>query len=431
LSAATGAPAGNSRADEKALRFATVSVYYNCLLREGSSGGASTTLPLPGGPLPLADALAEIHKAGRGAMRGPVWRIVRGTPVGDSYPPALDPALARLDPSLKLDKLNGLRKSYRGGANLLGAALTACAEEQPEFDALRKHMKAVKPDLDQAAEAVLGMTASNLLNSLDDRRTSAQLKALQQEVGLDLYRYAAGFADAVAFDEWWRAADPARDSGVVVYPAACVIRQDSASLITQVTVTALVRCDDFSTLVRSSDPQCWSLASDVMAETRYVKDCYGLKPAPLREGQGYKSGEPPPYRWLEERVNVPSGIDGPTESSFHNVLRIDRFNVANEKDRRTVTVKFSLARSVDSTVLWDTRAGGILVDQGYIRVRQLAGDTWRITSHKTLLFSDRTPNMNTSGWFNLGQMLNLLTPAALSWWLESEVYSVANPKYSP
>lgn len=424
-----GAPAGNARADEKALRFATVSVYYDCLLREGSSGGVPS-LPLPGGPLSLADALAVIQSEGRDAMRAPVWRIVRGTPVGHRYPGALEPALAQLDRSLKLDDLDSLRESYRGGANLLGAALVACAEEQPEFDHLRKHMKSTKGDLDQAAEAVLGMTASRFLSGLNDRKMVAQLKALQQEADMDLYGYAAHFADAVAFDQWWRAADPACDGGMVVYPAASVIRQDSASMITRVTVTALVRCEDFSALVRSADPQCWSLASDVMAETRYVKDCYDLTPAPLPAGQGYKSSQPPPYRWLEERVNVPSGIEGPTESSFHNVLRIDRFTVVPKGDRRTVMVNFSLARSVDSTVLWDTRSGGIVVDQGYIVVSQLAGDTWRITSHKTLLFSDRTPNINTSGWFNLGQMLNVLTPAALSWWLESEVYSVANPKYS-
>ncbi|HTX31782.1 MAG TPA: hypothetical protein VMD09_10365 [Solirubrobacteraceae bacterium] len=431
MSAATGAPAAKTQADEKALRFATVSVYYNCLLREGSSGGApAMALPLPGGPLSLADALAEIQKGGLGAMRGPVWRIVRGTPVGGDYPGALEPALARLAPSLKLDHLNSLRKSYHAGANLLGAALVACAEKQPEFGELRKHMASRKSDFDRATEAVLGMTASRFLSSLDDRRTSAQLRALQQEVGLDLYRYAAEFADAVAFDEWWRAADPAPDGGMVVYPAACVIRQDSASMITRVTVTALARCEDFSALVRSADPQCWSLASDVMAKTQYVHDSYDLTPAPVPAGQGYKSRQPPPYRWLEEIVNVPSGIEGPTESSFHNVLRIDKFNVVDKKDRKTVTVNFSLARSVNSTVLWDTRSGGILVDQGYIGVRRLAADTWRITSHKTLLFSNRTPNMNTSGWFDLGQMLNVLTPAALSWWLESEVYSAADPAYS-
>jgi hypothetical protein len=433
LSAATDAPAGNPEADEKALRFAMLSVYYDCLLREGSSGGApAMSLPLPGGPLPLADALAAIRTAGLGAMRGPVWRIVRGTPVGDSakddYPAALAPALAKVNRSLKLDKLHALRKSYRVGANLLGAALVACAEGRSEFDALRKHMRSMKPDLDKAAEAVLGMSASEFL-SRPDGKTAAELRTLRQEVGLDLYQYAAEFADVVAFDEWWRAADPASD-GMVVYPAACVIHQDSDSLMTQVTVTTLVRCADFDTLVRAADPQCWSWASDVLSQTRYVADCYELTPAPLPAGQGYKARQPPPYRWLEETVKVPSSIDGPAESSFHNILRIDKFDVVNRKDEKAVRVEFSLARSIDSTVLWDARAGGILVDQGYIVVRALTADTWRITSHKTLLFSDRTPNMNISGWFDLGQMINVLTPAALSWWLESEIYSAAHPAYS-
>jgi hypothetical protein len=436
LSAATGARSGNSAADDNALRFAMLSVYYDCLRREGSSGGApAILLPVPGGPLGLTDALAEIQKRGRGPMRTAVWRIVRATPAGDSYPAALAPALAQLDSSLNLDALDKLRSQYRAGANLLGAALVASAEKQPEFKDLRAYVKSLDHDLDKASEAVLGMTTSNFLKSLDKARTSDQLRQLQRQVGLDLYHYAAEFADAVAFDEWWGVANRTgadAPTAMTVYPAASVIQQDLRTMITRVTVTALVQCDDFSTLKISADPQCWSLVSDVMAKTRYVQGCYDLTPAqPIPPGQGYKSREPPPYRWLYEKVNVPSIFGGgQAESSFQNVLRIDRFSVVDKDDQKTITVMFSLARCIDSTVLWDTRSGGILVDQGFITVRQITEDRWRLTSHKTILFSDRPPNMSGTGWFDPGQMLNVLAPAALSWWQESETYSIADPAYS-
>ncbi|MBV8432146.1 MAG: hypothetical protein JO244_13345 [Solirubrobacterales bacterium] len=413
------------------MRFAMLSVYYDCLRREGSLGAApAILLPLSGGTLSLEEALAAIREDGRGDIRAAVWRIVRATPVGSSYPSALKPFLAQVAASLDLDELTRLRKALQAGANLLGSALVACLEGQSSlFTTLLAHMASLPSDFDDATEAVLGMTASDFLKSLTDPNTPGRLKQLQDDVGLDLYQYAAEFADAAAFGKWWQAGDTIGADEMIVYPAASVIQQDLRSMITRVTVTTLVRCKEFAALVKSADPQYWALVSDVLARTRYVKDCFTLTPvSPAPPGPPGQSGGSDPYAWLEEQVNVPSSIDGPVASSFHNVLRIDKFTVVPDKE---VTVEFSLGRAIDSSVLWDKRSGGLLVDQGYIKVRHIAGDHWRLTSHKTLLFSDRTPNMNLSGWFDLGQTLNLLAPAALSWWLESETYSITDPQYSP
>ena len=59
-----------------------------------------------------------------------------------------------------------------------------------------------------------------------------------------------------------------------------------------------------------------------------------------------------------------------------------------------------------------------------MRVVPLGGNRWRITSRKLLRFSDRTPYSGTNGWTDFGQMLNYLAPAALSWWVETETYSL-------
>jgi hypothetical protein len=59
-------------------------------------------------------------------------------------------------------------------------------------------------------------------------------------------------------------------------------------------------------------------------------------------------------------------------------------------------------------------------------VRPLAENTWRITSRKVLRFADRTPRVGASGWLDFGQILNYLAPAALTWWVESETYSMGD-----
>ena len=89
-----------------------------------------------------------------------------------------------------------------------------------------------------------------------------------------------------------------------------------------------------------------------------------------------------------------------------------------------IVLGFSLCRSISSDVLWDSRRGGLMLNEGYMRVRPLGGGRWRITSRKLLRFSDRTPYTGASGWADFGEMLNYLAPTALSWWVETETYSL-------
>jgi hypothetical protein len=115
------------------------------------------------------------------------------------------------------------------------------------------------------------------------------------------------------------------------------------------------------------------------------------------------------------------------QSSFHNVLRIEKHTV--KEDAKDIDVEFSLSRSIRSRVMWDERSGGIVVNDGYLKVRHVLDDRWRVTSRKRLRFSDRTPHLYGQGWRDLGQALNFLAPAALAWWMESETYSLASEPY--
>jgi hypothetical protein len=133
-------------------------------------------------------------------------------------------------------------------------------------------------------------------------------------------------------------------------------------------------------------------------------------------------------RFLAEDVAVSWGLDDTQSGSFHNVLRIDRFKV--DADNAAIDLDFSLARSIDSRILWDERPGGIVVDQGFIKARRMGPERWRVTNHKVLLFSDRSPNVAGQGPMDFGQLLNYLAPAAMSWWLESELSSAGDEIYS-
>jgi hypothetical protein len=146
-------------------------------------------------------------------------------------------------------------------------------------------------------------------------------------------------------------------------------------------------------------------------------------------------GDPGPApRLLLEDVVFLWGDEGEALGSSINVLSMDRLDFSDATsgdddaddaavlDRRTIDVEFSLSRSIESRVLWDVRAGGVIVDDGYMRVRPVDVDLWRVTSHKTLLYSDRQPYASGAG-ATFGQALNILAPATLCWWMESEMFS--------
>jgi hypothetical protein len=440
-------------ADESAVRTAMLSVYYRSLGRQLELRGApAVLLPADVRPLGLAEALAVLQPLPV-RFRDAVWRLVRSVPAtgrGDDqvrrrYPGELVDVIG----ADRLEFLDERRAAYRRGAHLFGAALVACADGHwDEFRALRRLLDRqaettdpATPHIGTATRRTLGQTVSELLSSMgrpaNRERSSRQIAMISDEVGLDIYDFVADFADTAAFIDFTENAGMAVDSGgATVYPVSSVISQDSGTLTTTATVTTVIRAD-FDTVSRAIDPVCWPLCSDVIRSSGYVADAFGLDPLAAAERPAVGAGCPgctPPGNsctggyLLQERAALSWGVNLNQQGSFHNVLRIHPYAV--RPDRGTVDLHFSLSRSIRSRILWDERAGGLLLDHGYVKVRPLGTDHWRVTSRKILKFSDRTPYANGPGWLDVGQMLNYLAPAALSWWLESEMYSTGCPLYA-
>jgi hypothetical protein len=422
---------GLSPEDEAALRYALLSVYYGSVGKQLEIRGApAVLLPPEVRPLSLGEALEQISRRWNPWLRDAVWRVVRSVPApktqAEDETKRYPAELARVLPAeCHLHRLDALRRRYRKGANLFAAALVAHVEgRDSEFEALQELVAELYGEDSIGLEHMVGLTAPAFLDELTDNLTAERLRRLVTEVGLDLHEYAHEFADAAAFLEWW----PPKGKGMTVYPAAAVLTQEVRTLITTVTVTALVRCDEFETLARAVDPRCWAWSSDVITGTRYVRGPFDLRPSnPPELGKGWPAKDGP--RLLEENVAISSGFGANAAGLFRNVLRIEKFEVKNGGDP-TIDLEFSLSRCISSRILWDARPGGILVDQGFIKVRRIFDGRWRITTRKVLKFSDRTPNSTAAGWLDVGEMLNYLAPAALTWWLESELYSAADDVYS-
>jgi hypothetical protein len=430
--------------DKAKVRKAMVSVYYHSLGRQFELRGApAMMLPQQATPLTLDEAL-EALAPWPDRVRDAAWRIVRAYPPSRNartrYPPALAEAIDRLNavepnlPPLDLDDFDAMRRSSRFGAHLFAAALVACAEGQwPEFERVVGLMDAREREpsehvraFEQAAQIALGQNAVEFLRSLQSAQggsneAKAEIGKLEFEVGLNIYDFVEDFADAIAFEEFW----PTPRDRPVVYPACSVITQDTSTMTTTATVTTLIR-GKFDMLKRAVDPQCWPLASDVMKSTCYVKDPFApkrMKPFPT--GETLQGPE-----LLLESCELSWGGDAST-STFNQILRIGTFSVREEdEENQSIELQFSLSRSLDSRVLWDARSGGLRIDEGYIKVRQISPAHWRVTSRKVLNFSDRTPNSAPIAGFDFGEMLNYLAPAAMIWWVESEMYSTACDVYA-
>jgi hypothetical protein len=409
-----------------------LSVYYRSLGSQLESRGAPViTVPPDVRPLSLEEALDRLSPYPEYLWEA-YWRIVRSVPVDGwderrlecRYPRALMELRGRDE----IDELDKQRRSSRNGAYLFIAALLACAAKRwPEAEALadRFEDQADSGPLEaqqftQDTELVLGRQAHDFLKWLTDRdrqdRTFEELRKLQAEVGLNLYDFVEDFTDAVAFASFSKGR-PGAPEKVRALTSSCVVRQDTNSLTTTATVTALVDTK-FELLARAIDPLCWDNCSDVIKKTEYVEGPFDLSKKAYRTepGQGFKK-----RRYLFENVQVSWGDEQIQTGTFENVLRIDKFAV-REKER-TVSLDFKLCRSLNSRILWDSRAGGILIDDGFIRARPLGEGRWRLTSRKILKFSDRTPYSNPPGWRDFGQMLNYLAPAAVTWWLETELHT--------
>jgi hypothetical protein len=451
-----GRPTANwSLTDEERVnvRRAMFSVYQRSLGRQWQLQGAPTVLlPPEVRPLDLADALDILRRLPhRGRLADAIWRIIRSVPLrpdGDDQPSLVErrfPALADLVGSSWLSEVDRRRRAYRVGANLFAVALEAKAQGRDEVAGrllgILEEQSDEKPapgNFSSAIGSCFGLSVRELLDTLTEqvdppespigspRRTlRQQLATLEDEVGRTTQELMTDFAEAAAYYDsplppqlgggWGTTSD----TDMTVYPVSSGITQNSATLTTTSTVTTIVR-GAFPALAAAVNPLNWPEASDVFVATEYVQDPISLRPL-VEPVTGHDDGR---HMLLREKVQFTWGARRDHRGEFEALL-----NSSFKVHEPLITLKFSLCRSISSRVLWDSRSGGILVDAGYIKARPVSDGCWRVTSRKVLRFSDRTPGFGETGWFDQGKLLNYLAPAAMSWWIESETYSVESHAY--
>ena len=450
----------------ESLKAAMLSVHFHALGdRLELRGGRAVLLRPEIQPLPLDEALEVVFEQGQRRLREAVWALIRGVPPPREKDDSAVPGLTRrygpefgefvanrpgsfLD--VGLDELDVRRGTYRQDARGFAAALVAYSrDDTPTFQALmpalaQTHGPESSQRFTQATvetQVLGGLTPEGFLRQIDGlpeatdkgdpaaNTREACVRALdrfEDEIGIALDRYIGEFADTVAFMESWKVPrKSARLAGLTVYPTSCVATQDARTLTTVVTGSALVSTPDFFNITRAIDPRRWADLSDVFHDVQFVDDAFALNPDPPEAEIGTGLPERTKPYLVKEVVGVVSDMVGTEIGSLSNVLRIEKFEVAEaEQDSdRHATLRFSLYRSIGSRVLWDDRAGGMLVDSGWTKVRYVTDGVWRMTSRKILRFSDRTPHTAWDGPLDFGQLLNYLSPAAVSAWLENDLYS--------
>lgn len=410
-----------------------LSVYYDSIDDQFTvSGAPSIAIPPEVKPLPLAAAL-EILSDDPDRLAKALWQIVRTTPIRQAhdkkprYPEEIEPYLSR-DDQLELE---AVRREYRSGASLVSACLRACHhDDRPLFDALRGASKDKELRKNQGFQKVVRLLFNEESDAFIRRvaehwsQTWQQIDAIEQEVGVGIASYVEQLAATAAYQSFieklpqWR--NHTKRARLTVYPVSSVIKQSTEQLWTMATVTTLAT-GRYRDLLTAADPANWHDGSDVISQSVYISD--PMHPdSPDHSGAGPKPGSP---RFLHEVAAMTWGDDQAQRAEFRNVLNV-RQSVAKppRPARPTIDVEFSLCRSISSDVLWDHRRGGITMNQGFLRISPLGQSHWRITSRKLLQFSDRTPYSGGTGLTDFGQMLNYLAPAALSWWVETETYSL-------
>jgi hypothetical protein len=449
-----GAESGEE--DRPELRAALLSVYYASLGNRFEIRGAPSMLIRPQVRLvPLRDALAILWDESPTRFREAVWLLVRSTRLqgtADDPKERYRPELASYIPREDLKALGEARREYRAGANLFAAALVAVRDDnRGQLAAIRGVIEEVPASsttrsFADAVALLFGEAPAELLARMTEpsewERARVQMSKIESEVGLDLYDFVEEFANAVAFNEWagihlsrgnWAA--PTDEGALSVLPVSSVVVQDTESLQAKATVTTLVT-GDFSELRAATDPRLWSKSSDIMKRTNYVSSPFpeglGAVTEAAQEaiagpvGTGFRG-----VRLLEEEGTFTWGPNDEQSIWFNNIFRI-RHEVGSRADRsrEDVDIRYGLCRSIESMVLWDRRPGGLLVDEGYLKARSLGSHRWRVTWSKAIRFSDRTPYSGSPGWTDFGELLNYLAPAALTWWLETETYSLGDRPYT-
>lgn len=433
-----------------ARRAAMLSVYYHSLGRRLELRGApAVLLPPDVEPVPLGEAL-ETLRPDPAQFRAAIWTIARGIApqAGDDeirlsrYPPELVEIVTSARKRGRLLEFERKRREYLRDAHRLGEVLTEYAYTKISANEFRKRIDALEPHRFSKAIAAVGALGSldgtpsdvkQFLEHLASKKPKSRKKAaralrrLSDEVGLPLTTVMEEFSSAVAFEEEFpqRKTLPGRPQPMTIFPTSSVTVQDARSLITTVTVTAMIRTKNFRTLCVSLDPQCWMTCSHAFKDSSYL-DPDDFESRPRDPDDVGTSFIKPPSRLLREHVRIVWGLGKEDLGEFHNILNTTF--VVRDKYPASIDLEFDLHRCLSSRILWDVRPGGILIDQGYAKARQIADDLFRVTVRKTLRFSDRTPNSGGPGWHDLGEVLNFLAPAAMSWWLESEMYNQSCPE---
>jgi hypothetical protein len=433
------------------LKAALMSVYYHSLGRQLELRGApSVLLPPVVRPIPIERALDIVREEALDRRQEVLWTMLRSTP---PPPPSRSTQTLRLRyPAplrsfaqtlrFSLDDYDEKRARYRAESGLFAAALTAYARGQRKaFDAFNDTNWELEKDEGlgravQRHEALGGDTLEDYLRTFaegDQETTAKKLARLQDEAGLTLQALVNDLADCMAFldglpEELKLArAGTAPYKAYRVFPTSAVVVQDSQNLTTTVTVTTLVRAESRDLITKALDPQNWPEFSDAFREVQYVKDAptrFTVAASP-ELGAWHTAGD---GLLLREVVAIPSGLSPTVVARFENVLNITFRESPDDKHAGGATLTYSLYRSVNSRYLWDVRPGGILLDQGYIKVRPLGASdnkTWRVTIRKVVRFADRTPASWGDTPLQFGQSLNYLAPAALNWWLQSQMYLAA------
>jgi hypothetical protein len=473
-----------SSLDGQELQAALMSVNYHSLGRQLELRGApSVLLPPAVRPMPLETALAivrdhalEARRQEQVAAKKPpqqnaadqepdwkqkakdreqeaLWTMLRSTPpppltdqkktLNQRYPAIVRSFADALD--FCVEEYDCKRATYRAQSGLFAAALTAYARDQPDaFDVLKdahKDLQAGEADGFSGAvvkhgalggdspQAFLEAIAVPDQGTLNRERIATTLTRLQDDVGLTLSAAVSDLADCMAFLEVQQKQEP--DAKYRVFPTSTVVVQDSQNLTTTVTVTTLVKAADRRVITKALDPQNWQKFSDAFHTVDYVEDApTGFKKLVQSPEAGEwckkdKKGELKDNELLlREVVKVPSGLSPTVIARFDNILRIVLHESQSEEGGGSAKLTYSLYRCLNSRYLWDERPGGILLDQGYIKVSALGnGKAWRVSIRKILRFADRTPASWADTPLQFGQSLNYLTPAALSWWLQSDMYN--------
>lgn len=443
--------------DSSELRRALLSVSYHTVGRRFDiSGAPSVLLPPAIRPMSLEQALSVIATSQRGVhLDEALWRIVQGVQVAtpgsawERYPTALRGYFSRDE----IEQLDERRRNFRRGSFLFVAGLTALRDPTFDNQNLMPWLSTARPEnsdsdrgqpnFNKALQTLLHTDDVAFLRELCDgeglRPAAAvqgrrpfgpadQLARLESEIGLSIQELTGNLADIVAFSQG-RAQAISSDL-VQVYPVATMVSQDARSLATTATVTTIVK-GRFPNLVDGIEPARWQDFTDIIEESAFVDDPFALRVLPKQTGfvrdeaAGTVTAAQGPLL-LRERVEIGWENSPDQRARYDNVLNIEtRADGIDAAD-----VRYTLCRSLSSSFLWDRGPGGLTLDSGFVKLRRLGQrNAYRLTMRKHVQFGDRAGR--GTGPQNLSTLTNYLAPAALTSWLECQIYGIKRPAAAP